>query len=253
MQIQKLRIIGLTEGEIRVYQSLLEIGECTKTKLSKKSEVSPSKIYDVTNRLMRKGIITAVKKQGVLHFKSANPQRLNDFLEQKEQELQKEKDLVHNILPTLMAKYQENEGDIDVNVFYGWDGLKTAFLTLENSMNKKDTSYVFGASVGLDPKQGDIFWKQHQARVEKKGFKVKIIFNEDMRAGRIIRHEYYDHHQRHGIRYLHQKTFNEFYVYNDHVLIFISLKKPLGILIKNKETVKAFRQFFETMWQLAKT
>src|SRR3990167_7038976 len=129
MQIQKLKIIGLTEGEIRVYQSLLEIGECTKTKLSKKSEVSPSKIYDVTNRLMRKGIITAVKKQGVLHFKSANPQRLNDFLEQKEQELQKEKDLVHNILPTLMAKYHENEEDIDINVFYGWDGLKTAFLT----------------------------------------------------------------------------------------------------------------------------
>jgi hypothetical protein len=118
-------------------------------------------------------------------------------------------------------------------------------------MGKKDVSYVFGASTGLAPEQGDIFWKQHQARVEKRGFKVMIIFNEDMRKGRILRHEYYDKHPLHEIKYLHQETMNEFYIYKNHVLILISLKKPIGILIKNKETVDAFKKFFETMWKIA--
>ena len=119
-------------------------------------------------------------------------------------------------------------------------------------MGKKDTSYVFGASTGLAPEQGDIFWKQHQTRVEKRGFKVKIIFNKEMRKGRKLRHEYYDDHPLHEIRYQHQETMNEFYIYKEHVLIFISLKKPVGILIKNKETVDAYKKFFQTMWKTSK-
>lgn len=251
MLFRELNKIGLTDGEIKVYEALLESGETTKTKLAKKSEVSPSKIYEVTDRLIRKGIISSVRKRGILHFKAADPSRLNDFIKKKEQEITEEKQIVKDILPMLMTKYQKNEEDIDIDVFYGWDGLKTAFLTLENSMGKKDTSYVFGASTGLAPEQGDIFWKQHQARVEKRGFKVKIIFNEDMRKGRVLRHEYYDTHPIHEIRYLHQETMNEFYIYKNHVLILISLKKPIGILIKNRETVDAFKKFFETMWKTA--
>lgn len=251
MSLKKLEKIGLTGGEIKVYGALLEIGESTKTRLAKKSEVSPSKVYDITNRLIRKGIISCVKKKGILYFKAGDPIRLKDFIKKKEDEIDREKKVVDEILPMLRHKYEAAQADIDIEVFHGWAGLKTAFLTIENSMGKKDVSLVFGASIGLAPKQGDVFWKQHQTRVEKKGFKVKIIFNEDMKAGKVNRHEYYDLHSVHEVRYLHQETMNEFYIYKDHVLTLISLKKPIGILIKNKETVDAFRKFFKSMWEIA--
>ena len=119
-------------------------------------------------------------------------------------------------------------------------------------MSKKDVSYVFGASVGMAPEQGDIFWKQHQARLDKRGFKVMIIFNEEMRKGRKQRHEYYDEKSIHEVRYLHQNTLNEFYVYKEHVLVLISLRKPIAIVIKNEETVDAFKKFFKTMWKNSK-
>src|SRR3989338_3781832 len=252
MDIRDLKKIGLTEGEMKVYQALLELGETTRTELAKKSGISPSKIYDVANRLIEKGIVSSVKKQSINHFSAGDPNRLKDFLEKKEDEIKKEKELVATLLPPLLAKWQDTHEDVDIEVFYGWDGLKTAFMTLENSMTKNEISDVFGASVGLDPEQGDIFWKQHQIRVEKKGFKVRIIFNEDVKKGRRQRHEYYDKSKKHEIRYLHQQTFNEFYIYKTHVLILISLRKPIAIVIKNKETVEAFRQFFETMWKQAK-
>lgn len=251
MNLTQLQQIGLTEGEIKIYNALLELGETTRTTLAKKSGISPSKIYDVTNRLIEKGIVSAVKKQGTLHFSAANPQRLKDFIQNKEEELQKEKDIVDQLLPTLLAKYNDAHEGINIEVFYGWDGLKTALLTLENSMQKGDVSDVFGASAGVNPTVSDIFWAQHQARVEKRGYKVRIIFNEDMKK-RKKRHVYYDTHKKHEIRYLHQKTPNEFYIYKDYVLLLISLNQPIAILIKNKETVTAFRQFFKTMWKQAK-
>ncbi len=252
MKLTQLKKIGLTSGEIKVYSALLEIGETTKTALARKSEISPSKIYDVTDRLIRKGIISSVKKKGVVHFKATDPSRLKDLIKKKEQEIDEEKKIVEDILPSLMAKYQEKEEECDVDVYYGWEGLKTAFKILENSIGKGDESLVFGASIGKSPKQGDIFWKQHQRRLDKRGYKVRIIFNEDMRKQK-QRHEYYDSKpELHEVRYLHLTTLTEHYIYNDYVLHFISLKKPIGILLKNKEAVESFKQFFETLWKTAK-
>ena len=80
MKLIELKRVGLTDGEIKIYDALLELGETTRTKLAKKSGISPSKIYDVANRLLEKGIISSVKKQGVIHFSAADPERIKDFI-----------------------------------------------------------------------------------------------------------------------------------------------------------------------------
>ncbi len=252
MDISDLKKVGLTDGEVRVYKALLDLGQTTRTRLAKKSDISPSKIYDVANRLIEKGLVSSVKKDGVLHFNAANPEKLKDFIEHKEQDIEKEKQLVAKVLPSLLSTYQQTKDNIDIEVFSGWDGLKSAFLTLENSMSKGDESLVFGASVGEDPEQADIFWSKHQQRLDKRGYKVRIIFNEDIRS-RKSRHAYYDHSTLHEIRYLHQMTLTELYIYNDYVLTVLHLKKPIGMMLKNREAVKSYRAFFETLWKQAKS
>src|SRR3989338_2860731 len=114
MDLKELKKLGLTEGEVKIYTALLELGETTRTKLAKKSGVSPSKIYDVTNRLLEKGIISSVKKQGIIHFSAANPQRFNDLIDKKETEIKNEKELLHILLPTLLIKYQKTEQEVKV-------------------------------------------------------------------------------------------------------------------------------------------
>lgn len=251
MDISGLDKIGLTKGEIKVYTALLDLGETKRAELAKRSGVSPSKIYDICDRLLEKGIISSVKKQGVIHFSAANPKRLKDFINDKKQEIQKEEKIVSEMLPTLLLKYQKTEEGVDVEVFYGWDGLKTVFVGLENSMSKGDESLVFGASIGKAPEKADVFFTKHQRRVEERGYKVRIIFNEDMRK-RKDRHKYYDSHKLHEIRYLHQTTLTELYIYKDSVLFLMLLEKPIAIKVKNKETVESFIQFFETIWKQAK-
>jgi predicted DNA-binding transcriptional regulator len=251
MELLNLKEIGLTDGEIKVYNALLEHGDLTSTKLAKAAKVSTSKVYEITDRLIDKGIISSVKKEGILHFSAADPERLLDFIRTKEKEIQKEKSIVESLMPALLNQYKRTREETEVNVFYGWSGLKTAFLSLENSLGKGDESLVFGASIGKSPKQADIFFRQHQQRVEERGYKVRIIFNEDMRA-RKQRHEYYDQSPLHEIRYLHQTTFTELYVYKDYVLILMLLKNPIGIRVRGREVVESFGQFFETMWRQAR-
>lgn len=251
MDISELKKIGLTEGEVKLYDALLELGETTRARLAKKSGVSASKIYDVINRLSEKGLVSSVKKQGRLHFSAADPARLRDYLEQKNMEVEREQQLIAAMLPALSARYKKTNEDTDIEVFYGWEGLKTVFLSLENSMSKGDESLVFGASIGKNPEQADMFFRQHQMRVEKRGYKVRIIFNNDMRA-RKDRYCYYVRHRIHEIRFLHSQTFTELYIYKKSVLFLMLLGKPIAINVKNSEVVDSFRKFFETLWKEAK-
>jgi HTH-type transcriptional regulator, sugar sensing transcriptional regulator len=251
MDVTELKKIGLTAGEVKIYDALLELGESSRTELAKKSGVSPSKIYDVANRLLEKGIISCVKKQGVMHFSAANPERLRDFIELKEEELLKEKNLVDSILPSLLLKYQMKQEDVDVEVFYGWEGLKTAYSGIVKALGKGDVNYIFGASMGHDSKQADLFFSKYNKQADKAGYKIKAIFNENVRNYE-ARIGFYVKHKLHEIKYLYQDTFTELNFYKDTVLFVMLLKKPIVIRVRNKDAANSFKKFFEMMWKLAK-
>ena len=68
MNIEILKEIGFTQGEIKVYEALLEIGESTIGLISKTANVTPSKTYPILDKLLKKGLISKVKKGKVLYF-----------------------------------------------------------------------------------------------------------------------------------------------------------------------------------------
>lgn len=250
MELADLKKIGLTGGEIKLYGSLLELGESTKTELAKKSGISPSKIYDVANRLIEKGIISSVKKNSVIHFSAANPEKIKDYLTQKQEEIEEDKILVDSMLPMLLAKYQKTDEKTDVEVFYGWEGMRTAFNDIIKTLNKGEFNYIFGAGKGINDKQADIFFSQYYLKKKAKGFGTKIILNEGLRTNK----------QRTGIfrespnqlRFLDHETVSEINIYKDKTLIIILLKKPIVIRIKNHEVAKSYKKFFDTLWKQSK-
>lgn len=251
MEISQLRNVGLTKGEIKVYKALLKLGESTRTELAKISGISPSKIYDVANRLIEKGIISKVKKNNVIHFIASNPKNLKEIINKKLKEIEQEKKLVDELLPELLNQYNKSEKESDVEVFYNWKGLKTVFFELTETLKKGDTNYIFGASEGYNSEQADIFFSQHYERVKKAGFKVKIIFNEKVRQNK-KRVSYYEKNKLHEVKYLNQETYTELNFYKDTVLIIMLVSNPIAIKIKNKEAVESFKQFFNTLWKQAK-
>jgi predicted transcriptional regulator len=251
MELENLSKIGLTEGEIKVYSALLEIGECTKTALAKESGVSPSNIYDIANRLIEKGIISKVEKNGVAHFNAANPRHLLDFLDDKHKEIEKEKDFVNSLLPTLLLKFGETKEKVNVEVFQGWNGMKTVFEDLISECEKDDENFVFGASKGERDKQADIFFTKYSRLREKKGIITNIIFNEGLRK-RKKRMNFFLNSKQYNVRFLQQTTPAEIMVYKNKACILILTKEPLVIRITSEEVKESFRQYFEIMWGYAK-
>lgn len=241
----------MTEGEIKVYGALLDLGECTKTRLAKESGIAPSNIYDVTNRLLEKGVISKVEKNGVAHFSPANPRNLLDFLETRGKEIEEEKDFVKSLLPTLLLKFSESREKVNVEVFQGWNGMNTVFADLLGECGKGDTCVVFGASKGESEEQADRFFLRYSKLRAEKGIRTQIIFNEELRKRR-KRIEFFLKSKSYQVRFLQQSTPAEIMVYKNKSCIIILAKEPLVIRVTSQEVSESFRQYFETLWNVAK-
>lgn len=185
----------------------------------------------------------------MLHFSAANPKRLREYLAQKKEEVRREENIVESLLPKLIAQYEEQKTKSDIEVFYGWEGMKSVYGELADELGRGDENYIFGASLGKDPLQADQFFSKQNRLADKKGYKIKIIFNENMRQYK-KRLTYYI--LKHDVRCLHQDTFTEFNFYKDTVLYVMLLKQPIVIRVRNKENAEAFRKFFDAMWKIAK-
>ena len=119
MDKQLLRQVGLTEGEIKVYFGLLKLGEAKKTQLSKESEVSSSKVYEVCDKLQKKGLIGIVIKDKVIYFKAMEPKRILDFFNEKASQFAQQKEALTKLIPILENQTKKQE----TNAFL-YEGMK---------------------------------------------------------------------------------------------------------------------------------
>lgn len=248
MDIELLENIGLTKGETRVYLTLLELGQTTTGPIVEKSKVSTSKIYSILKRLMEKGLVSYILKKKVKYFKASPPEKIIDFIERRQQTLDKKKKQVLNILPSLKKIQELATIDQEAEIYEGFEGLRTAFDDIINTLNKDDVQYVFGAGIGENDETYTRFFHLFHKRRERKGIKAKIIFNEDVRG----KFKSQEDSKLVETRYLFETTPAAINIYADNVIIALLTKKPIIFLMKSKEITNSFKEYFNVMWRLAK-
>jgi HTH-type transcriptional regulator, sugar sensing transcriptional regulator len=219
-----LKSIGLTEGEIDVYLALLEIGLSTTGKITKVAGISSSKVYEVLQRLIKKGLANYVVERGV-HYYSATPaERLIDFLEDKKNELNKGQDAVRSLIPILEAKRSE-QPTTEAVIYRGRQGPLIALKEVyEAGLNgaeiigygTDDDGYVTHYPAQLT----DFITNQN-----KKKLKSRLIFGEGFKSPNNV--------------------------YGNKVAI-VDMNDPFTtIIIEKKEIADSYRKHFEVLWKMA--
>jgi HTH-type transcriptional regulator, sugar sensing transcriptional regulator len=247
MTLERLGQLGLTKGEIKVYEALLKLGESTKTPIASESEVSPGKVYDVLDRLVRKGLASTITKKGVKHFRVTNPNRFADYLNQKKQAIALEEQVLTSIMPIMVAQYTATQDSTDAELYKGWDGLESAYKVIADTLKPGETDYILGGSAGSDIVRTQLFFSHFNAlRCERK-IRVWMIYNEKDKGAL---HEHYQGLKADQIRFLPIQTLAEIHIFGDNVMIAILTETPLAILIRSKVAAQSFRQYFDTLWKI---
>jgi sugar-specific transcriptional regulator TrmB len=235
MDLSKLKEMGLTENESKVYSALLELGPSLAGSISKKTGLHRRVVYDTTHMLIQKGLIGYILENNRKLFQASNPNRFIDILKEKQ-------DSIQTIIPDMLLMFQKTKEKEETNFYKGKNGLKTV---LEDQLESKEELLIISAyPIAYDVMQ--FYFKWFDKKRVKQKQKARIIFNKTDKKLKIPLSE---------VRFLPKKYFTPLAIniYGDKVAIILwSQDNPLAIVIKNKEIAEGYKKHFELMWRIAK-
>ena len=242
-EIYDLLNIGLTKGEAKVYVALSELGSSTVGPIVKKSGVAYSKVYDVLNRLIGKGIVSYIVKNKTKYFQAASPSNLVEYLNKKEKEISIQKESLLSIIPNL-EKLQEVKSQQEAEVFLGKKGLRTAYEKLTNNISKNDEILFFYIHNEKYAEESDLFYN---SIVElNKRTKNKGICNKDYKNSWFAKKSNYL-----TMRFTDLPVPGNIDIANDKVLFVSWGESIFSVLIHSKSLAENLKNYFNEMWSKA--
>lgn len=243
--ISALKNIGLTDSEIKVYLALLELGTSTKGPVVNKSGVASSKIYELLDKLIEKGLVSYIIKENRKYFTAADPSRIIDYLKEKQDMIKEQERDISQILPQLLLKQKLATSMKDAEIYKGIKGYQTAREKLLKLMKKGDTMLVIGAPAEVNDKIEAWLLDYHKRR-EKLGIGMKILYNENARTYGELRTQW----KLTEVKYMSENIITPSWIeiFNDNVLICVLAESPLSFMIQNKDVADSFRSYFELLW-----
>jgi len=243
-----LQEIGLTKSEIKVYNALIKLGKTSSGPLIKKANITGSKIYEVLNKLIEKGLVSCTIENKWKLYQLTSPNAILIYLDKKEKEVEKQKYNAKKLISQIEKNMKIDTSDSNVIVFKGFEGIKTMYSDIDKTLKKGDLWLSMGAS--WQPKHWEIhFGKVNELR-DKKGIKCKFILDKAYK-------KLYDtrkHWKNTEIKLFEHSLMlpTSIDVYANKVIITVLVENGIGILIENERIAESFRKQFNYHWTKAK-
>jgi len=250
MDTEVFRNLGFTEGEIKVYLAIIELGESSIGPLSKRARVTPAKTYPILEKLKEKGLITSIIKSGTTYFQAFNPNRILAIIDEKRKDLSERESKIKEIIPKLQAR-QKIEATQSARIYEGYKGLKTFYEeTIDYLKKSKEEFKAF--TLGEEYKEESLmrFFDHYDNIRRELKIKTKLIGIKKQK-------EFFDKLdlKKRGIeiKYLPYKSLPQgVIIAGDNVATMVWGKNPMAFVINSKITAEAYKKFFEEIWKRAK-
>ena len=237
-----LEDLGLTQAEIKVYVSLLELGCATAGPILEKSSLQNSVVHRALHSLSEKGLVNFIVEGKRKNYQATDPDNFYNFIDDKKKRFEQ---LLPELKKRQLFAYEKKEATL----YKGKRGINEIYNLLLNSGGKEYNTFGGGKRVTYDI-MGESWWKNlHAKRIEKK-IKSRQVFDETIRKFG----ENLNRLPLTNIRFLSQgfEQLTETVICGNRVAINIFTESPYGILIEDKIVFDGYRKYFELLWEKAK-
>lgn len=238
--------IGFSEGEGRVYEAILRSETPTLQKIHELTGIERRNVYDIINKLISKGLITyfTENKKKVYHI--THPNRIVDYLSEKEQEVNNAKREVEKELSQLVKLYESNKEDIDIRIYRGTEGMKALY---EDFLTQKH-NYFIGANFAIKKMLGN-FWNRWTARREaNQTWWHDILPKETFDMGLP------NYYKKEKMKYYEYKVLPPEFgsphfivIYGKKVGNLVWTNPPFAFVIENEVVAKNYMDYFNFLWK----
>ena len=245
MNLEFLKEIGLTDGEVKVYLALIKIGSTSTGAIIKEAKVHSSKVYPILDRLIDKGLVSYIK-EGKKAIYTANPATsIISYIEKKQSNLDKQKKEAKEIMEYINTLSKTHPAT-EATLFKGEKGLKTAYELATKDLKSGDVVYeMYLPPVG---KRLSTFFVNLVRELSKKNIKQYMLFDEPCLEYEKVK-KFKNLKVRLGISPEYSSP-AEICVYGDNVIIATSgTEDSISVLIKNRIIAESFKNQFKIIWQ----
>ena len=239
-----LQQIGLTQLEARAYLKLLKTTSSTAGEIAKRLNVQRSTAYYVLESLQKKGFVVFALKGKRKLFQASDPHVL-------ERHAHETYEMIKGAVPQL-AKQKPAEEKDEALLFTGYKGLRAAYEQMLAESKAGEEYLVLGARGGEDVSRRTYsnFYKNFNKRRAQKKVGMRAIINAELKKAL---GKYYEGFPRTKVRYIKQQTLAPIVVFPTAVAIVQWKEEPSLFLLKGTLVRDSFRQYFDMLWQVAKT
>jgi sugar-specific transcriptional regulator TrmB len=238
--LAKLRSLGFSDKESKVYVASLKLGSAPIQKIAKLATVNRATTYVLVEGFMKKGLMSSYTQGKKRLFTPESPDKLSALIRQDKAEVQAKEDTINELLPTLASIYDTTQGGARPQVRF-YEG-KLGLNSVREEMLKTKDKEIFSI-FNLDSTEG-IFTSEESLSFYKKRLtkKVNVHTLYSSSKGDILADS---KKERVLYQYIDMSKYNspiDISVFDDNVAI-TSFKDPMmSVIIQNESISKAIKQ-----------
>jgi len=239
--------LNLTEKEINVYISALQLGESSISSLSKEVAFSRGTVYDLVEKLKNKGFLAEIKKGKKRRFIPESPtNKLYRILDAKQDQFKKIQREVDDILPILQSINAKEDFKPQIRTYFGEKGFKQVWDEIFSyegknflSIARIETFLAFSGQEFLD---------EIIKRKKKFGFTSRAI-NESSPSAKNMQSK--DERENRETRLVPPEFMfpSTEIIFGDKIAMFSTQKENIILVIESKDFAETHRAYFEMMWK----
>lgn len=242
----KLQSMGISPAESKVYLTLMKLGNAKAGQIISLVELSSSNVHEALEKLSKKGLISFIIKNNIKEYTASDPKNLELLLQKERENLREKETTLKELLPQFKSIQRLPHPDQNAEIFIGFNGIKSAFRKLlDNSEDKEEYVFFYKYDIESIKKVHEFFSKMDIEDYYKK-LETRAIFSSEYKK------LFNKRKNKINARFTDQPIPSSINIFNNKVLIISWTEKPVGYLIESLEISEMFKEFFESIWKIAK-
>ena len=239
--VEALKEYGLSENEIKVYITLLKMGEASAQGIAKNAGLPRTTTYHLLDALSQKGLVSYVEKGLIKYFQATPPEHLIELLAEKKRRIEE-------IVPELKAIVATIKEKPKVVVYEGLQGIKSI---LQDILDEKTEILHYGDIASLQNVLRYAFPQFIRKRVERK-IPIRIICKKEEPHEELLKTTKKEYR---SFVFIPQNYIfkSSIFLYANKIAILNLHTEPYyGVVIHNKDYYDTEKNLFELLWKAYK-
>ena len=244
-----LGFLGLSEPEILIYKTLLELGSRPAGMIAQRAGLKRGHTYNILALLASKGIVQEFMKNNVRHFTCSAPRSLVSVMESREEQFARQKSNLLKVIPFLEQLRSPVASQPRVRFYQGVEGVKEILEDMirspdETVYSAMDIAYSWRIPGREIHDWTDSFMKR---RIDRNVWYYGII-NESPESDFVVGKGVGDHSKRYIKKVKNIYLPVEINIYGNKVAVITTHEETLGLIIENRIIAETCRGIFKAIW-----